>query len=189
MLAMYGVTSNRLAPVNEAVRLTPSDPEVQVAQARALLNAGQLTAALPAFERAVALQPRNFGLWAELGNAYDLAGKSDEAITTVKQAVRLAPAYAQPHWQLGNLLLRKGRRREAFTEFRATVNADASLFPNTVDLAWGAFNGEASAIEQAIHPNNDVARLELAKVFAAHGAVEDAILTRARQLRVQDKSL
>ncbi|MBS1809825.1 MAG: hypothetical protein JST84_16810 [Acidobacteria bacterium] len=175
MLAMYGVATNRLPAMNEAVRITPYDSEVRFARARALLNAGQVTAALPELEHAAALQPRNYGIWAELSGIYDLANQPDKAITAINQAIRLAPSYAHPHWQLGNLLLRKGQRQEAFREFRLAANADSSLVPNAVDLAWGAFNGKAAEIEQALQPDNDLARLELAKVFATRGAADDAM--------------
>src|SRR5438132_89722 len=67
MLAMYGVTANVLPAATEAARLSPADPEVHYARARALLNAGQVAAALGELELAVALQPRNYGLWLELG--------------------------------------------------------------------------------------------------------------------------
>jgi Tfp pilus assembly protein PilF len=175
MLALYGVTTNMLPALQEAVQLSPTDPEVHYARARALLNAGQLTAAIPDLERTVALQSRNFGFWIELGQIYDGAGKSEAALAAVTKASQLAPYYAQPHWLLGNLLLRAGRRQEAFAEFRLAVNSDSTLVPNAVDLAWGAFDGNPQAIEQALQPRTATTQMELAKVFAARGAVSEAV--------------
>ncbi len=175
LLGLYGMTSNVLPAVNEAVRLSPFDPEAHYMRARALQNTGQIPAALPELERTTALQPRNFGFWMELGSSYDLAGKPDEAIVAVKRAINAAPYYAQTHWQLGNLLLRKGQREEAFAEFRLAVNSDPTFMPNAVDLAWGAFQGEVQLIEKTLQPRTPVARLALANVFARRGAFDDAM--------------
>jgi Tfp pilus assembly protein PilF len=172
---LYGVTSNALPAANVAVRLSPYDPEAHYSYARSLQNQGQIAAALPELERATALQHQNFSYWMELAGAYDLVGRTEEAITAAKRAINAAPYYAQPHWQLGNLLLRKGRRQEAFAEFRLAVNSDSTLAPNAMDLAWGAFNGEAQAIEGAFQPQTPNEALELAKVFASRGAIDDAM--------------
>jgi Tfp pilus assembly protein PilF len=188
LLAIYGLTSNAPLAVNEAVRISPSDPEVHYTRARVLQNAGQVAAAVPELEQATALQPRNYGFWLELGGAYDLVGKPEAAIAAVTRAIKLAPAYAQPHWQLGNLLLRAGRPTEAFAEFQLAVNSDSSLTPNVVDLAWGAFQGDAQKIEQTLQPHTPVARLELARVFAMRGAVDEAMrLFRSTENSIQTK--
>lgn len=175
LLGLYGMTSNVLPAVNEAVKISPFDPEGHYMRARTLQNVGQIPAALPELERATALQPRNFGLWMELAGSYDLAGKPDEAIAAVTRAIKAAPYYAQTHWQLGNLLLRQGRREEAFAEFRLAVNSDSTFMPNAVDLAWGAFNGDAQIIEKNLQPHSSAARLALAVVFARRGAFDDAM--------------
>ena len=102
LLGLYGMTSNVLPAVNEAVRLSPFDPEGHYMRARVLQNAGQISAALAELERATTLQPRNFGLWMELGGSYDLAGKPDEAIAaTTWQSKRLPIT----HKHTGNLAI------------------------------------------------------------------------------------
>lgn len=175
LLGLYGMTSNVLPAANEAVKLSPFDPEAHYTLARTLQNAGQISTALPELERATALQPRNFGLWMELGESYDLAGRPDDSIAVVARAIKAAPYYAQTHWQLGNLLLRKGHREEAFAEFRQAVHSDSTLMPNVVDLAWGAFNGEVQNIEKNLQPETPRARLALSVVFARHKAFDDAM--------------
>lgn len=175
LFAVYGMTSRVLPAVNEAVQLTPSDPEVHYAQALSLQKFGRMAVALPSLEQARRLQPRNYARWLELGMAYDMAGQPEAAQSALAQAVKLAPHYAEPRWQLGNFLLRRGQRAAAFAEFRLAINRDPALTPNAVDLAWGAFNGDAHAIEQMLQPNTPQARLELARVFALRGAVAEAM--------------
>jgi tetratricopeptide (TPR) repeat protein len=87
LLGLYGMTSNVLPAVDEAIKLSPADPEGHYMRARALQNVSQLRLALMELEQATALQPRNFAYWMELGNIYDLAGRSDEALTAVKRAI------------------------------------------------------------------------------------------------------
>ena len=175
LLGVYGATSNALPAAQTAVQSNGFDPENYTMLSRALQNAGQVAATIPALERATILQPRNFSLWMELGGNYDLAGKPEEAMAAVRRAIQNAPYYAQPRWQLGNLLLRQRRIDEAFTEFRQAVNSDASFMPNAADLAWGAYNGNALAIEKTLQPTTAVARLALANVFARRGAFDDAL--------------
>jgi tetratricopeptide (TPR) repeat protein len=175
LFSLHGRVTAQLASADEAVQLSPADPEARYARTTALLSAGQTKAALAELEQAVALRPRYYGLWLELGRTRDLAGDSEGALAAFKQAAELAPNYAQPRWQLGNLLLRLGRVDEAFAELGRAAASDPALLPNAADLAWGAFDGDARAVEQIIQPQTDSARMELAVLLAKRGKAEEAM--------------
>jgi tetratricopeptide (TPR) repeat protein len=175
LFALHGRVTAQLASAAAAVRLSLADPEARYAHTTALLSAGDTKAALSELEQVVALRPRHFGGWLELGRTRDLAGDSAGALTAFQQAVKLAPHYAQPRWQLGNLLLRMGRIDEAFVELGRAAASDHTLLPNAADLAWGAFEGDARAVQQAIQPQTDSARMELAVLFAKRGKAEEAM--------------
>lgn len=175
LLSLHGRVTAQLVSAEEAVRFSPADPEAHYARTTALLNAGQTKTALSELEQAVALRPRYYGLWLELGRTRDLAGDSAGALTAFQQAAKLAPHYAQPRWQLGNLLLRMGRVDEAFAELGRAAASDPTLLPNAADLAWGAFDGDARAVEQVIQPQTDSARIELAILLAKRGKAEEAM--------------
>ncbi|HEX8920019.1 MAG TPA: carbohydrate binding domain-containing protein, partial [Pyrinomonadaceae bacterium] len=140
-----------------------------------LLNTGSITAALPEYERTVALRPRDYFLWLELGRARDMNDDEQGALAALEQAVKLAPAYAQPRWQLGNVLFRAGRVEEAFREMRHAALSDLTLLPNLIDLAWGATGGDALAVEQIIQPERKSWRIALAKYFVRRGQTSEAL--------------
>src|SRR5262245_56066591 len=77
LLSTYGMASRLIAPLNEAVLLTPLDPEAHYARALALLEAGQLEAAISQLENAATLRPGDYLLWLELARARDRAGDKE----------------------------------------------------------------------------------------------------------------
>jgi Tfp pilus assembly protein PilF len=186
LLSLYGKTTGLLDSPTKAVQLSPADPEAHYARATVLLDAGEPKTALAELEHAVRLRPRYYGWWLELARVRDLTGDSEGALAAFRQTVKLAPSYAQPRWQLGNLLLRMGQTDEAFAELRRAAASDTTLLPNTAGLAWGAFNGDARAVEQVIQPQTDGARLTLAVLLAKRGKTEEALRLFRAAHRVSD---
>ena len=174
-LSAYGQSVNRLDATNEAVRLTPSDPEAHYARAVVLARVGKPAEAVVELERAVAQRPRDYVLWLELGSARDNAGRQERALAAYRQATSRAPYYAQPRWELGNLLFRSGLQDEAFAELRHAAASDPTLLPAVIDLAWTATNGSTQAVEQAIQPKTNEGRIALARFFAKRGKTTEAL--------------
>lgn len=174
LLATYGPKSEIANAADEAVRLSPLDPDVRVLRGGALFSEGRLEEARDELEAATSLRPLDFRIWQEYGRLCDLTNDEAQAKAALRQAVNLAPNYAKPRWQLGNLLLREGRAEEAFPELRRAAESDRSLGPNLVDLAWGAFDGDAAAIENAIGKGTDADRIRLAGLFIKHGKKTEA---------------
>jgi tetratricopeptide (TPR) repeat protein len=169
-----------LATADEAVRISPSDPDAHYARAIALIREGQVDEAVREFERAVTLRPRDYKLWLTLGTIREELGDETGAIIAYNKAIRRAPYYAQPRWQLGNLLLRTGRGDEAFMELRRAAESDPVLLPGLIDLAWGVTGGDPRAVEEFIQPQTTPWRLALARAFARRGkAAESVALFRA----------
>lgn len=175
LLSEYGVTASLPVSAEMAVRLCDSDPEAHYARGIVFSDIGRLEMSVKEYERATALRPRDYFLWLELGRARDQAGDQQGALAAFNQTVRLAPYYAQPRWQLGNLLLRAGRRDEAFAELRHAARSDPALLPAVLDLAWGAYAGEARSIEEAVRPQTTGARVALARFLIKHGSVSEAM--------------
>jgi tetratricopeptide (TPR) repeat protein len=140
-----------------------------------LLNLGKLAAALPEYETAVALRPRDYFLWLELGRVRDMNEDEQGSLAALEQAVRLAPEYAQPRWQLGNVLFRNGRAEEAFQELRRAASSDPALLPRLIDLAWGASGEDAIVTEQIIQPERASWRIALAEFFVKRGRITEAL--------------
>jgi tetratricopeptide (TPR) repeat protein len=175
--------TSMVSVADRATRLAPSDPAAHRARAIALMDAGQLGEAIREYERAIALRPGHYSLWVELGRARDQADDPQGALEAFTEAARFAPYYAQPHWQLGNVLFRMGRRDEAFAELRRAALSDMTLLPAAIDLAWAAYDGDASAIERAFQPQSAQWHLALARFFARHGRPLEAL----EQFRAADE--
>ena len=175
LLSVYGSSTNQLESVDAAVRWNASDWSAHHSRALVLLDLGREKEALAEMQRAVAFRPNDYYLWLELGHVRETTGDLNGAGIAFREAVRLAPDYAQPHWQLGNFILRAGERDAAFVELRRAVASDETLFPAVMDLAWGAYEGDARLALQAAQPQTDAACLALARFFAAHHKVPDAM--------------
>lgn len=136
-----------------AVQLAPADPDAHFAHAWLLSNAGDLEPARAAYERALALRPRDHVLWLESGKVRERAGDAEGALDSFREAARLAPFYAQPRWQLGNALLRAGRIEEALAELRRAAESDPSLYPNLLQAVWHATAKDAPSFTRAASPH------------------------------------
>jgi tetratricopeptide (TPR) repeat protein len=155
-----------LTPADQAVRLTPGDPDAHFRRAIVLWNLGRTSEAVEAYERAAALRPRDYYLWMMLGNARDQIEDEKGALAALTEAVREAPYYAQPRWQYGNVLFRAGQSDEGFAEMRRAALSDQKFLPNMIDLAWGASNKDPAATERLVQPENRLWHVALARYFA-----------------------
>ena len=169
LLTRYALLSNSVPIANEAVELSPSDPEAHRARA-AILNRLQMPGeAVKSLETAATLRYRDDYLWIELGNTKEELGNTAGALAAMDQAVRCAPYYAHTHWQRGNLLLRMGRPDDAFAELRTAAAANQNYFPNVIDFAWGVSRGDVKTTEDLIGITNDNERLALIRFLAGKG--------------------
>lgn len=175
LLAGYGAATNQLEAVDRAVQLGPTIPEAHYARASLLSNKGNLAEAVREMERAVALRPHDYSLWLQLGRARDRANDTKGALAAFKESVRLAPFYAQPRWQLGNTLYRTGRLDEAFAELRRAAVSNPKFLPQTLKLAWASFRDDTQAIERVLQPQTPSMHLALARLFARHGKISEAV--------------
>lgn len=174
LLAKFAGESLAPEPARRAVRMSPEDAETHSALGLVLYNAKE--AGAPAeFERAVALRPRDYVLWLQLGRAREEVGDAEGALRALGEAKRLAPFYSAPRWQYGNVLYRRGRLDEAFAEMRRAAESNPTLYPALADLAWGTYRGDAREVERVASPHNAAGRLALARLFARKGRPDLAL--------------
>ncbi|HEY6660446.1 MAG TPA: tetratricopeptide repeat protein [Pyrinomonadaceae bacterium] len=174
LLSKYALIANSIPAADEAVRLSPSDPDAHRARA-AVLNHLQMTAeASKSLEAATSLRYCDDYLWLELGNMREEIGDTAGALAAFDQAVRWAPYYAHTHWQRGNLLLRMGRYDEAFVELRTAAAANRNYLPNLIDLAWSISREDLDTTKQLIQLNDDGERSTLIRFLTNRKAFRDA---------------
>ena len=132
-----------------AARWAPDDPFVHWqlgAAARRDFTANSIQETLREFEVAVRLSPNDFRYWEELGRALEMSGDRDGAEKALRRSIFLAPNYYHPHWRLGNLLLRSNRYEEAFLHLFRAADANQDLWPQVINLAWQAYDGDVDRI-------------------------------------------
>ena len=180
MLSQYAAITSAansplVEPADEAVRLTPKDPEAHFDRALVLWGLGQTTEAVAEYEQAAALRPRDYYLWMVLGNSRDQLDDEKGALEALNESVQTAPYYAQPRWQFGNVLFRAGQGEEGFREMRRAALSDQQFLPNMIDLAWGASNNDVATTEALVQPENKQWRLALSHFFARKGKTAEAL--------------
>lgn len=104
------------AELSSAIELTPSFAQAYFALGFCLTNAGEPNRAIPLYEEAIILSPRDPHLWTfhhMLGMAYIRLGKTAEAEHFVREALRQPNATSWPFVTLCALLGMTGRLEEA----------------------------------------------------------------------------
>jgi tetratricopeptide (TPR) repeat protein len=160
---------------NDAVQLSPHDPQGYTARAFSLINAGEIDLALDDLRRAVALRHEDYKLWTALGASLDKKGDTAGALTALTEAEARAPFYARPHWQAGLLLQKLGRQDEAFKKFRAATLTQPALLPKVTEIAWVTFARDCKSVQAAVDPRTDQERLALAHFFISNGKPVEAL--------------
>src|ERR1044071_4091178 len=88
--SMLSIIEARIEPANQAVRLSPADPEAHYTRALALVNGQRLEEAIAELRTTTQLRPSHYYEWLDLGVTLDRVGDQSSAITALKESVRLA---------------------------------------------------------------------------------------------------
>jgi tetratricopeptide (TPR) repeat protein len=173
LLTRYATVANSLAAADQAIQLTPDDPDAHRARATVLNRLHRSAEAEAALETATSLRQDHAVQWLELGATREELDDNEGALAAYDQAVRCAPYYAQTHWQRGNLLLRLGRYDEAFADLRQAAASNRKFLVNVIDLAWSLTKGDANQTAALLQVSNDTDRLEFARFLARKGKVKE----------------
>jgi|SRR5215813_8195734 len=173
--AETALASNDVDSANEAVRLSPSDPEALYVRGLVLTNAGESQAAIESLDSSIRLRPNDYRAWQQLGRVSEQIGDVDNALKAFTETTRLAPYYAEPHLSLGRLLLKNSRTEEGFAELRLASESDPSLLPDVIDLAWDSYKGDAENVQRVIQPQTDATRILLSLFFIRHHEMKTAL--------------
>ena len=106
-----------------------------IAEGHAHYEAQRWNEACIAFERGLALDPRQANAWYRLGNAREEQGQNDLAVVTCfEKAVALEPSHAQAWNNLGNVQQRLGRAEQAMASYRNALQAEPGLAQACLNL-------------------------------------------------------
>jgi tetratricopeptide (TPR) repeat protein len=169
LLSRYALIANSAVAANEAVNLTPSDPDAHRVRAMILSRLGLFSYAETEQEFATSLRPLDDYLWLELGNIREQLDDNQGALLAYNRAVARAPYYAHPRWQRGNLLLQMGQYDEAFSELRTAARSNRTFVPNLIDLTWALSHKDAGTTARILQINDDYSRIAFARFLAKQG--------------------
>jgi tetratricopeptide (TPR) repeat protein/transglutaminase-like putative cysteine protease len=158
---------------------TPGSPEIPSSAKAdelfeaglAALNSGNTRAAIPLFQRVVALDPQHKQAWNDLGLAYLRDGKDDEAAAAFQKQLGVNPFDEHANDYLGLALEEQQKLPEAIGAFRKQIEV------NPLDLMAHAALG-AIFLQQHEYPEA-VPELEKATILAPDNAELQVSLGRA----------
>ena len=161
--------------IEQALRFDPGRPKYHAALARVRQYApdADLEEVIRHYEAAVARSPRQADYWADLADAYELAGRLEEAERAYERARQAAPNSPTVGWQRGNFLLRRGQVAAALEAFRPVLVAKPALRRQAFDLAWRATGDGRLILERMIPPQADIG-LEYLNYLVAQQRLEAA---------------
>jgi predicted O-linked N-acetylglucosamine transferase (SPINDLY family) len=165
-----------------ATELAPAAPGLASALALSLKALGRAREAIPALERALAVDPADAEILANLGGLYRETGRATEAVELLQRAVASRPDWAPAYNNLGNALLAIGKAEEAVAALeraRQLEPARASILCN-LGVAYknaGRLARAIAAEREAIRkdPAFSDAHLNLGDALLAAGDVAGAV--------------
>ena len=102
------------------------------------------------YERATNLSPRNAPYWADLGTAYDWAGKHDKALRALERARDLFPNSPEMNWRLANFYVRSGKTQESLTTLQKVLLGGGVPRPDVFALAESAAPDKETILREMI---------------------------------------
>jgi len=118
-LALVAVLA--LTATLSAQQQVPRAPQQPIEEGAKALQERRFEAALDAFSRAVALQPRNASAWLGQGLAYYMMGRNDESQTSLQRALTIEPRLLDASLVLGQLQYTSGQIAEAIATYEAAL--------------------------------------------------------------------
>ena len=154
----------------------------QLQKAVALDQRGNVTAAIAAYEKVLAREPRNIDALLLLGRALCRQGQFERGAELLRQAASVAPQHGQAHHLLGVALSRLGRPQEALASFECAAAADPSNVMTIVNKGdvLAALDRPAEALAQydkalALDPRNIAAWCNRGSALQALGRDAEAV--------------
>ncbi|MCE2540202.1 MAG: tetratricopeptide repeat protein [Acidobacteria bacterium] len=197
LYTQFGRIPDAAKHYRESVRLAPGSAAAAYNLGTALLQLGDLDAAIAELERALRIDPAYALAHNNLGAALKLRGDLVRATSHYRQAVRLRPGDGEALYNLANALLMQGALDEAATQYeRAIAGRPGSAEPLAELALLLATHPDAArrdpgravrlaerAAELTGHEQPGVLEI-LAAAYAATGAIGRAVATADAALRL-----
>jgi len=172
--------------IRKAIEWDPGNARYSAALAQALQNSlggVNIQEVVDLSEQATRLSPHNASYWADMGGAYEWAGRLADAQRAYEQAQRLFPNSPDINWKLGNFYVRVGKVDEALRTFRNTLLGEPNMRWGAFDLAWRA-TGDSELILAEMLPPDPAIFLQYLDYLSAMQRMDEAGKAWARFLEL-----
>jgi len=182
VLALVGLTVTGCAQANKNRRANTQVADAAIHRGQSHLGAGQLEAALLAFEQALDANPRAVDAHVGIGDIYEVKGDYNTAARSYADAKRIDPGNFKAVYKLGLMYHLLDRVREAIREYLQSLAIDPNSFEANLNLATAYLQvdepqlGLPYAVKATrLKPDSQPARVNLGSIYAALGQYNDAI--------------
>jgi len=176
-----GRHTEALAPMRQAVTLSPQDASAHNNLGNVLLALGKLDEAKASFQQALTINPRFAVAHYNLGNAFKDMRKLGEAEASYQRAIEIEPAYADAHNNLGSIFGQIGKVDEAEASYRQALHINPNLVSAHNNLGGVLIDSERFEEAQvaysralALDPSHCEALIGLGNVLGLAGKLEAA---------------
>lgn len=136
---MLGKPREALLELQQAVALSPQDPDAAYYLGRLYFSTDNAPAALAAFQRAIELNPLSVRAHNHLGQTYEALGRPDDGERAYLKAISLEEGQASrwewPYYNLALLYFQSGRWEESKAYFRRSLACNPQFPEAKVKLA------------------------------------------------------
>ncbi len=192
----FGQNAKALEILEQATRIQKDNPSAWNGLGVAYYNQGKWNLALPAFDKAIALQP-DPQYYSNLGVADFFIGRYSDAAAQFTKAVAMRPKSALFHWNLGDAYRWSKQPDKAAEHYREAialafkaleVNPKNDRALGILAICYAKTNDDANArrrIEEArqLKPNDEDLMYKEATIHAVAGRVPEALASLDNALR------
>jgi tetratricopeptide (TPR) repeat protein len=116
--------------LEQATKMSPTSKEAWINYGNSLMDTQRYSEAIVAYEKALALDPKNVGVRVDLGTCYRGVGKFDKAVEEYRTALKIDPNFPNGHRNLAVVLASDLHQpKEAVKEFQKYLE----IMPNAPD--------------------------------------------------------
>ncbi len=126
------ITPQQIDNLRSLANMNPGKADGWIALGNALMDTQQFSEAIDAYQKALALDPKNVNVRVDMGTCMRGTGKYEAAVAEFRKAIKIAPSHPNAHRNLGVVLAFDLNDREgAMKEFQTYLE----LAPNSPDTA------------------------------------------------------
>jgi Tetratricopeptide repeat len=172
--------------IQTAIKWDPGNPESYDALATLthLYSTANPADVVRLSEKAAQLSPYNAGYWADLGAAYEWAGRNTDALRAFTRARALFPNSPEINWKAANFYVRTRRTSEALAALQKVLLEDGTKERQVFVLAVNATNDNQEILDQML-PRRAPVILDYLNFQIETGRMEAADQTWAKLLELK----